>query len=129
MPTPEASATAEILSVAESTIARADKKRQELATDMAAGSFHIDPLSLGPVLRAQAAALPWRQVRAEIQSGLAPVAALLDVRAELTRRLLSMSEGVQADGLLNEFERMEREASRDFLRLTARFAKHKQPSA
>lgn len=113
---------AKITKAAEYVIARADKERKELAEMMAADFFHVDSHSLTPVLRTQAYAMPWRHVRARIQTGLTAEDALRNVRAELTRQLLSMSERQNADALVNETDRMEREASREFLRDTERLA-------
>ncbi|MEJ8654845.1 hypothetical protein WKI65_44110 [Streptomyces sp. MS1.AVA.3] len=115
--------TAEIIDTAERSIARADTKRKELAELMAADFFHLDTYSLRPVLGLQATALPWRHVLARIQTGLTPTEALRDVRAEQTRQLLSMSESQSTDALVNETERMQREAARNFLRDTEYLAK------
>ncbi|MEJ8654614.1 hypothetical protein WKI65_42940 [Streptomyces sp. MS1.AVA.3] len=120
--TTETSTTTQITDSAEHAITRADKQRKQLAESMTADSFHLDTYSLQPVLRAQANALPWRHVRARINTGLTPIEALRDVRAEQTRRLLGTSESQSTDALVNETERMEREAARNFLRDTERLA-------
>jgi hypothetical protein len=100
---------------------RDDKARKELAEAALAGRV-LDSYTLKPAMEAQAKALPWRLVLRRAEKSGDVVAALAEVREELTENLLDRGESQSTCVISNDTDRLNREAAREFLRTTRRMA-------
>lgn len=100
------------------------KLAERLKTDHALNAF-----ALRPVLKVQADVIPWVRVQSGVNKGIGAYKAMLEVRSYCARTLLDYAEAVNADLLVSDIDRMEREGMRRFLKATARFVPGTSPDA
>lgn len=100
------------------------KLAERLKTDHALNAF-----ALRPVLRVQADVIPWVRVQSGVSKGIGAYKAMIEVRSYCARTLLDYAEASNADLLVADIDRMEREGMRRFLKVTARFVPGTSPEA